>query len=273
MNQSSIKMNQSSITRASGAGNTFFILNLEKNRVTDQQLQAFAKKLCRQPGISATDGLVAIERKATHFFKWTFLNADGSYAEMCGNAARCVGRYVFDKIDPSLSFFTIETTAGEVKVERNDGENISIQMRPIGEKKKIQITSGDGIQIRGLSIDTGVPHFVTDQNLSKEDCAFIRQKSIEFPRGTNVTLITFANVNQLSAVTFERGVEAFTPACGTGAVAAAYWAKEFLNAKGTIEVQMPGGSLTVQFHLGDNIPTLIGGAELQFSELVDLDTL
>lgn len=264
-------------TRVSGAGNTFFILNLENDflsqwkKLGDTEKGAITKQLSQLKGIINTDGFLTIEKKSQDIFRWEFFNSDGSSAEMCGNAARCVGKYIFERELSGSKKIFIQTLAGLVEVQKRSETSVSVQMNSIKNSNKLNVVLSDGRTISGIFVDTGVPHFVTDVLLSKEECKQIRWNKCFFSNGTNVTMILNPNDSNVSAISFERGVENFTASCGTGAVAAAFWMKENKNKKKNIEVQMPGGCLTVEWFLNENTPILVGPAEIHFDILLDLE--
>jgi diaminopimelate epimerase len=118
-----------------------------------------------------------------------------------------------------------------------------------------------------LYCDTGVPHLVFEsaefaryQSL-KEKCKELRNHSDFFPKGTNVTIVSQGKSNdEIYAVSYERGVEDFTLACGTGAVAAAFFNLKKRNRPVTL-VHMPGGDLLINLE-NQQQPTMTGSAEL-----------
>src|SRR5271156_5884747 len=110
-------------TKMTGAGNDFLIFDAREKGFPKFDRSLFAKSLCRRSLSIGADGVVFIEKtKTPHVaFRWDFYNADGSSAEMCGNASRCVARYALERniADRSMSF---ETPAGIIKTKvRNSG--------------------------------------------------------------------------------------------------------------------------------------------------------
>lgn len=253
------------LVRASGAGNTFFIADLllerqpDLEKLTLDQRRALALEACKSLGAQPTDGLLFLEppNVSGTEFRWDFYNADGSSAEMCGNAARCVAVYYFQKTNKTKIYFS--TRAGVIHAETVTATLAKVKMsRIIGPfEKTIQLH--DGRRISGYVVDTGVPHFVTRDFLTKELGREIRSHQ-EFGRaGTNVTQIQREIGSALDARSYERGVEDFTQACGTGAVAAAsvVWLEK---NKSPISVKMPGGVLNVFFSHESPHPILEGPA-------------
>lgn len=235
-----------------GAGNDFLIIDLRSQKI--KLSKNIRKKLVikysnRHQGIGA-DGVIFLEKpknKANQFY-WDFYNDDGSYAEMCLNAARCVSFYEIKRTGKKRISF--ETDIGVLFGTRQSKEKILIEMpiqRKTPEKKQIRVC---GQNISGYFINSGTPQFLIRTqkiNPKKEvtKARQIRNHKIFGPRGTNVTYWSQALKNQKTAVTYERGVEDFTLACGTGAAAVALLA-DHLFAQTKVFVQMPGGRLTIK---------------------------
>jgi len=235
----------------SGAGNTFHIVDEKVGADWSiAKKKEFAQAVCKaQPA----DGFIFLKKSP---LAWDFYNNDGSDAEMCGNATRCVGLYVSEIQHDQHHQWILKTTAGPIQIEKVANGEYKVKMTPIVEKAST----------KGYFCDTGVPHLV----LEIEEMANYPQLKIaaqklrfdpEFPKGTNVTYVQFLpNKNQVKAVSFERGVEDFTQACGTGAMAAAVFNFRKRGASET-EVAMPGGILKMS--LADlQQPVMIGPAQL-----------
>lgn len=289
----------------SGAGNTFLISS-ENLDLDIESKRKFVKSICDSETGFAADGVLFLEKKED-YIEWDFYNSDGSSAEMCGNAARCAYQYCKDYLLKQNDFLRSKKTAPEIRFKTLSGivrgfeenQKIAIEMPEV--KKEIGFIGVDQIanELRAesgedkdktsnaqllkqevedtelLSLDTGVPHLVIEIREFEEYrkleklCAQLRALS-RFPRGTNVTLVKIKTPQSVSAVTFERGVEGFTRACGTGAVAAAiYLATK--SAQSEIEVMMPGGTLVIKlddklknekFNFQSELkkPLLVGGA-------------
>lgn len=227
-----------------GAGNTFLMTDQVPDiPIGDSGKRAeWVKRICStREGFSA-DGVVFL-KKSEKTVRWSFYNSDGSIAEMCGNAARCAGAALNLKEGTSV---ILETLSGAVGVERTPEGTYRVAMgriQVLAVKVEIDL---DGKLWRGALVDTGVPHFVPDDVVVDPDPVLssrLRHHPSVGDRGANVTWIRGKTAEGVAAVTFERGVEGFTLACGTGAVAAA-WAT-LPNGRGTQLVRMPGGTLVV----------------------------
>ena len=222
------------LTKYSASGNDFLITTAFKraNRAN------LARKLCnRHNGIGA-DGLVVLLPHAKFAYQWEFYNADGSRANMCGNASRCVAHYAFtQKLAPKNHSFL--SGAGEIKVrvagsevEVNLGE-VKILQKNIAEKLICHSEQSEESQIKNIAestlnftlLDSGVPHlvvFVPNLNLA-QNLAFLRHLREKY--NANVNLATICRENEIALLTYERGVENITLACGTGMCATYYLAK------------------------------------------------
>jgi diaminopimelate epimerase len=208
--------------KMSGSGNDFIIIDNRDLSLNVGDLPAFARKVCARKISVGADGLLLIEPSKTVNFKWQFYNSDGSDAEMCGNAARCVARYAYLKgIAPKKMSF--ETIAGIIFAEVND-DVVKVRLTdpsPLRIAQTIMLNDRECILD---CIDTGVPHAVAFVD-SVETCAVvgtgrqIRNHEHFAPRGANADFAEVLNRHKMKVRTYERGVEDETLACGTGVVA------------------------------------------------------
>ncbi|WP_456434174.1 diaminopimelate epimerase [Thermosulfuriphilus sp.] len=246
--------------KLSGSGNDFILIVNLDGRIHPQAAQELARSLCRRGFSVGADGLILIEaaRSPEAHFSWRFLNADGSEAEMCGNGGRCAARFAYiSGIAPATMVF--ETGAGLVRAEVS-GAWVKLEMpRPQGLILDEALSLEDGKRLSLSFINTGVPHVVIevvniDQVPVEEIGRQIRFHSRFAPAGTNVNFVA-RDKKQLLIRTYERGVEAETLACGTGACAAAlvFAAKGALASP--VEVVTRGGErLKVHFSLDAHGP-------------------
>jgi diaminopimelate epimerase len=208
--------------KMSGSGNDFIIIDNRDLSFNVGELPAFARRVCERKISVGADGLILIEPSKTADFKWQFFNSDGSMAEMCGNASRCVARYAFLKsIAPKKMSF--ETIAGIISAEVNDTV-VKVRLTDPSPVQSIGKLIIDDCQFVLDTIDTGVPHAVTFVN-NQEICNVfewgrkIRRHERFQPRGTNANFATIIDRHKMRVRTYERGVEDETLACGTGDVA------------------------------------------------------
>lgn len=230
----------------SGCGNDFIIIDNRQKLLDADHLGDLVRKVCAPKVSVGADGLVLVEPSKQVNFRWRFFNSDGSEAEMCGNAGRCVARFALLKgIAPSkLSF---ETLAGIIEAEVS-GRQVKVQMvKPFGLELDLELKID--AQIHRLHyINTGVPHaveMVEDASTVavKELGRKIRFHSRFQPAGTNANFVQLIDRTHLKVRTYERGVEDETLACGTGAVASALIAARKGSVGSPVEVQTTGGEV------------------------------
>jgi diaminopimelate epimerase len=266
-------------TRMHGAGNDFVVLDDRAGRLKPHA-SALARALCdRRKGLGG-NGLILIGAPpagGSADFTMTYVNAGGDEGEMCGNGARCVARRAMELgiAGPNCSFLT---RAGLIRAEVSEAQ-VRITLSPPGRPEPPVVLDVAGERLEVHAIDTGVPHavvFVADPD--KVDVArlgpALRHHS-HFKRGCNAN---FAAVTQgrLRLRTFERGVEAETLACGTGAAAAALIACHLGKMTPPVTIEARGGELVVDFRKIDGRyadVTLAGPTETIATGEIDTDWL
>jgi diaminopimelate epimerase len=248
-------------------------LSLERQAKLRPQLAQF---LCNPYFSIGADGLLFLENAKAADLKWDFYNADGSTAEMCGNAARCVGAYLAH-VDPYMkSPIRLETTASDILItvlakQSTDGTRLVCAEMPkvsvaVIDHKKNHVTCSKRT-CRFDFVNSGVPHAVFDmtgltKDLRKivdklEDIVHKTRALMQFKHSsTNVTFFIKKKRGYIESLTFERGVKGYTQACGTGATAAAYSYSR--GAHDYVTVEVPGGQLGID--LTHQRPLLIGPA-------------
>ncbi len=255
-------------TKMNGAGNDFIIIDNRFYHFSDQDLSDLARQYCtRRFGVGA-DGLLGFSTPVdeAHHYRMRYFNADGSLGTMCGNGARCLARFArLAGIDDNNLLF--ESDAGLYRAAASAGDGpVRLYVpgpRHFEPNKKLAC---DSASLTGPThyIWTGVEHIVVMVE-SVEDTPVgtwgpdIRKDKNLQPAGANVNFVQVVGKGSeeeraaLRVRTFEKGVEAETWACGTGALASAVVAR-LLNAvhSTTIDVQMPGGTLGVGFNLREN---------------------
>ncbi|HVJ45209.1 MAG TPA: diaminopimelate epimerase, partial [Luteolibacter sp.] len=204
--------------KMNGAGNDFIVID---NRNLDTNLDTETiEALCdRHRGIGA-DGLLAVEpAEKGADYKFRYYNADGGEAEMCGNGARCFGRFTAHLGDEVPEQVTFETIAGTLAAKMI-GDDVRIAM---SEPKDLRLNTPT--KVAGLDADlhfvnTGVPHVVAFvRDLDDLDVFThgrdIRQHEDFAPAGTNANFAAVIAPDHIAIRTYERGVEDETLACGT----------------------------------------------------------
>jgi diaminopimelate epimerase len=251
-----------SFTKMHGAGNDFIVID-------DRSLQfplddkAFIQGMTtRREGIGS-DGILLLQPSDTALFRMRFINPDGGEQDMCGNGARCIARYAFD-LGVAGEQMDIETGAGLVRAEI-DGEQVRLDLTEPADQR---LDLPTGLEWTVDFINTGVPHAVAwvDDVRALDISTYgplLRSHDLFQPKGTNANFAGVEADSTLSMRTYERGVEAETLACGTGAAAVAVLAAERGRVKLPVTVHCVGGhDLVINRVRG--ITTLLGGAEYVF---------
>lgn len=243
--------------KMSGSGNDFIIIDNMDLSLDAGDLSEFARRICQRKFSVGADGLVIIEPSDTADFKWRFFNSDGSVAEMCGNASRCVARFAYMK-GIAAKEMSWETIAGIISAEvRDDAVKVKLtDPSPVEASIKIEAEGNNFILD---SIDTGVPHavvFVDDLDKCDvfNDGRKIRYHDHFSPRGTNSDFAVVIDRRNLKVRTYERGVEDETLACGTGMVAAAITAAQRGLVESPVDVLVQSGeTLRIYFENQDGL--------------------
>jgi diaminopimelate epimerase len=249
-----------------GAGNDFiFIVDRERllNLVPER-----IRLLChRRFGIGA-DGIMLLTEHPVEDFQIEFYNADSTKGAMCGNGVRCAVLLAH-----SLGMCQTKTRFaiwGEIyTAEIVDGQTVKLQMHsPKFSSKYRDLQHLVDSRFKNIFwIDTGVPHLVIEfkGSLEKLDVkkwgAHFRYHPYFAPVGVNVNFVQHKAEQQLKVRTYERGVEDETLACGTGAVACAFFAAEKWGWASPVSIEALGGTLKVD--IGETV-TLIGPASLVY---------
>lgn len=226
----------------SGAGNDFMVIDA---RGLTADFSALAIDLCAKTG---ADGFMALDTSEIADFRLHFYNSDGSRGEMCGNGARCICKFAYDH-GVTGDTMVIQTDAGLVPGWRIDDTNYRIHLNL---PSVLDFARKDNAVYVELG-DPGIPHCVVEvPHLHWEMAEALRplakglRFAPEFPKGANVNFYTWTSDTSVRILTYERGVEDYTLACGTGSgsVAAALWAQRKLPG-GKLGLENKGGTLTV----------------------------
>ncbi len=269
--------------KMNGAGNDFIIVDNRDLSLSEALDADTIAALCdRHRGIGA-DGLLAVEpAKKGADFRFRYYNADGGEAEMCGNGARCFGRFTAHLGEIVLKKITFETIVGTLAAEMI-GDDVRIAMSdPKDLELEIDIKVPD-IDGSLHFVNTGVPHVVAflESMAELEDFDVfqyggeIRNHDAFAPAGTNVNFAAILAPDHISIRTFERGVEDETLACGTGMVASALVHHLLTGAPSPIKVDVEGGdTLEIGFEkTGEKTfknVTLTGPADFVFEGEIDI---
>lgn len=268
-------------TKMHGAGNDYIYVNgLTQNIENASQLAINLSN--RNFGIGS-DGLVLILPSNTCDFRMQMFNSDGSEAEMCGNATRCVGKYVYDNKLTDKKEITLETKAGTKYITLLEGDSkarkVTVDMgEPILDPTLIPVNitqnpvlnyplNIDGKEWKISCVSMGNPHAVIfTEGIKDFDLPVLGPKfetNPIFPRKTNTEFIEVINRNTLNMRVWERGAGE-TLACGTGACAAAVAAILNGHCDRQIKIHLLGGDLDIEWRESNNHVYMTGEAVTVF---------
>lgn len=232
--------------KMNGAGNDFIVIDNRNLEITLDEPTIAA--LCdRHRGIGA-DGLLAVEPAQNGAdYRFRYYNSDGGEAEMCGNGARCFGRFTAHLTEETKEVVTFETMAGTLSAHMVE-ENVRIAMSDPTDLRLNMELAVEGLEGSIHFINTGVPHVVVFvNNLRKLDVlkfGHLLRNHPEFaPAGANVNFAKVLGPNHLAIRTYERGVEDETLACGTGMTACALVHHLLTAATSPVMVEVAGGDV------------------------------
>ena len=235
----------------SGAGNDFVVMDV---RDLDVDLQQLALMLCEE---YRADGFLALDHSAAADFRLHFYNSDGLRGEMCGNGARCICRFAYD-LGVAGEAMTVETDAGPVWGWHLAEDRYRVALNLPGLAELDRLPGCDYVELG----DPGVPHCLVELpslTWDMADALWQRGRDLRydpaFPKGANVTFFAVLEPGHVRVLTYERGVEDYTLACGTGcaSVATALW----------LQGRLPGGKLTAENRGGTLTVTLEGGEKVE----------
>ena len=250
-----------------GAGNDFLMIDDRDGRFPED-FRRIAAMSARRTGVGC-EGVILVQKSASADFKMRFYNPDGSEAALCGNGARCVAAFAKSIGAAAGKVMCFETRAGLVDAEVIDDGRVKVWLPPPKD-------------LREDFVDSGVPHkIVPVEGLADVDVEGEGRRirlSEEFsPEGTNVDFVLYHPPHRLSIRTYERGVEAETGACGTGAVAAAVVGVAQHGMAFPVHVRTAGGYELVVDGVSDggsfDSITLTGPVKKVFEGEIDLDSL
>ncbi len=262
-----------SCAKMNGNGNDFIVFDNRRLQFGPRRLAGLALLLCRRRESLGADGLLVLEHAETGHFAMRLFNRDGSEGEMCGNGARCIARYAWEKgIAPQE--MTFQTLAGPQKAWV---EPPQVQLA-MGKIDLSDILLEEKLGLNGREwhysfLTAGVPHAVVFPEdpalLEREDeirdlGCLLRHRTDLFPGGTNVNFVV-PEKESLRVLTYERGVEDLTLSCGTGSTASAIVSRLLGHCGDETDVHNPGGTnhVSLEFKPDQTVrPFLTGRAAL-----------
>ena len=272
-------MTEFKFLKAHGLGNDFVIFTEHSKLNISKKLVKFLSDRKKGVGCDLTVFLNKSENNYSDLVA-RFFNKDGSEAEVCGNALRCIGNYYFKKFNKKN--VTVETNSGLIDVEKNISEKISVDLgKPNISWDKIPIKIDVDTQNLdfdfdylkgGFAVNVGNPHviffgdYLNVSELKKDSEKII--KTNFFPSGVNVSIVKVLSRSKVNILTYERGV-GITDACGSGAGASVFASNKLNFCDKNVEVSMAGGNLFVEITRDEHILT-IGEAKDVFVGQINL---
>lgn len=270
-------------TKMQGAGNDYIYVDTQLYDIACPADLA-RKWSDRHTGIGA-DGLVLIGRSAVPEADFTMriFNADGSEARMCGNASRCIGKYVYDKGLTDKASVRLLTLAGVKTLElhtnkENRVESVTVDMQEpcLADKDLMATAEGSmlegsltvwGQTLRGTFVSMGNPHFVIFTDDAEAADVARLGSALEshplFPERCNIEFASLAAPGRIRTRVWERG-SGITMACGTGACATAVAAAITGRSGRRSSIVMDGGVLDIEWSEANNHVYMTGPAEFAF---------
>lgn len=264
-----------------GAGNDYVYLDLLKNNY-DLDFNDLSKKIAdRHFGVGG-DGLVLMMESREAHYRMRMFNADGSEAEMCGNAIRSVGKYLYDRAYLDDREFSIETLAGikHLSVFETDEDGRAVKLRvDMGEPVlkgvdipvQFDMEPVTGVTVRGYegtAVSMGNPHFVIFVDEITDNHVLIDgpllEKAPEFPNKINVEFVNVIDRGHIEMRVWERG-SGETLACGTGACASGVASVLSNKTSREMNVKLLGGTLRIEWEESSNRVYMTGPATEVFS--------
>ena len=269
-------------TKMHGCGNDYIYVNTMEQKVPNPQ-QAAIEWSDRHKGIGS-DGLVLIGKSPVPEADYTMhiYNADGSEAMMCGNASRCIGKYLYERGLTTKTKIRLLTLSGiktlQLDIINNKVESVTVDMgKPVLEDESQFL--GNRVLDKGTFVSMGNPHYVifTDDVDQVGETGRALERHPAFPQRCNIEFARVVSGETADNTTirtrvWERG-SGITEACGTGACATAVAAALTGKAGRKSDIVMDGGTLSVEWRESDNHVYMTGPAEFVFDGEIEADSV
>ena len=273
-------------TKMHGAGNDYIYIDTTKYLIEKPEELSIAWS-APHTGIGS-DGLVLIGHSDHADFSMRIFNADGSEAKMCGNATRCIGKYLYEYGLTTKTSITLDTLSGikilKLHIEDHKVDTVTVDMgmpadEPVdydGQGKKPmkeQSIKTDSEEFIGTTVSMGNPHLVIFvEDINKIDLTKVGPKLENhpwFPGRINTEFAQILEDGKIRMRVWERG-SGITQACGTGACATAVAAAMTGRAKRKSTIIMDGGALTIEWDVTTNHVLMTGGATRVFDGEIEI---
>lgn len=269
-------------TKMHGCGNDYIYVNTMEQKVPNPQ-QAAIEWSDRHKGIGS-DGLVLVGKSPVPEADYTMhiYNADGSEAMMCGNASRCIGKYLYERGLTTKTKIRLLTLSGiktlQLDIINNKVESVTVDMgKPVLEDESQFL--GNRVLDKGTFVSMGNPHYVifTDDVDQVGETGRALERHPAFPQRCNIEFARVVSGETADHTTirtrvWERG-SGITEACGTGACATAVAAALTGKAGRKSDIVMDGGTLSIEWRESDNHVYMTGPAEFVFDGEIEADSV
>lgn len=259
-------------TKMQGAGNDYIYVDTHQTPIHHPEEVAI---LWSTPhtGIGS-DGLVLIGSSQVADFSMRIFNADGSEAVMCGNASRCVGKYLYERGLTKQTNISLETLSGIKQLCLHlDNETVESVTVDMGIPTVLTTLSEQPCTAPSLGISMGNPHWVTfvDQlaDITLEEVGPTLEHHPRFPGGINVEFAQVMDAQTIRMRVWERG-SGITKACGTGACATVVAAVLMRRTNRRVDVIMDGGTLGIEWDKRTGHVLMTGPAVIVFDGIIHL---
>ena len=261
-------------TKMHGCGNDYIYVNTMEYDAPDPS-KAARLWSNRYKGIGS-DGLVLIGKSSVPEADYTMriFNADGSEAMMCGNASRCIGKYLYERGLTQKTEIRLLTLSGVktlwLHIDGDTVESVTVDMLEPKLEDESQYLAHRGLS-QGTFVSMGNPHFVvfTDDVDQVGETGRILEQHPAFPQRCNIEFARIEDDGTIRTRVWERG-SGITQACGTGACATAVAAVVTGRAPRTSQIVMDGGTLTIEWRESDNHVYMTGPATFVFDGEIEI---
>ncbi len=261
-------------TKMHGCGNDYIYVDAMQHKISNPYAAAQVWS-DRHKGIGS-DGLVLIDRSPVPEadFSMRIFNADGTEAMMCGNASRCIGKYLYERGLTERTEIRLLTLSGikilRLHVAQGCVESVTVDMlEPVLEDENLFVPSRD--TGKGVFVSMGNPHYVifTDDVDQVGEIGRALELHPAFPQRCNIELAKIQEDGTIRTRVWERG-SGITQACGTGACATAVAAALTKRAGRHTQIEMDGGILSIEWSTTDNHVYMTGPAAFVFDGEIEL---
>ena len=251
-------------TKMHGLGNDYLYVYGE----VPENIASISRRLSDRHFGAGADGMIYISQSDVADFKMRIFNADGSEAMMCGNASRCIGKYLYERGLTNQTEIRLLTLSGvkTLLLDVKDGtvENVTVDMLEPAFEDDSLFVAHRGID-KGVFVSMGNPHFVifTEHIDQVGETGRILEQHPAFPERCNIEFARVESQDVIRTRVWERG-SGITLACGTGACATAVAAALTGRAGRRSQIVMDGGTLTIEWRESDNHVYMTGPATFVF---------